>query len=134
MPLYAQHPARHSVGVLEQLEPWPAFQELSVWLRNQGPHTEPVREHTGRPEVETGWLWPHAVGWVSAIGSQEEGCWEFQGRLWGGLQCHVLEGQLIPSSAQVPKNAGRSAVWSGFPERSEGWIGQEAWLEPLRTG
>lgn len=46
----------------------------------------------------------------------------------------MLEGQLIPTSAQVPKNAGRSAAWSGFPERSEGWIGQEAWLEPLGTG
>lgn len=73
-------------GMLGQAEPWPDFQELSVWLSRQDPHTETVREHTGRPKVEAGWLWPRVASMLVQRAVGREGFWEFQGRLWGGLQ------------------------------------------------
>ena len=71
----------------------------------------------GRPEVETGWLWPLVAGMLVQRAVRREGCWELQGRPWGGLQGRVLEGQPFLSGAQISKNAGRSAVWAGFPAR-----------------
>lgn len=117
MPLCARHPASHSVERLEQAEPWPGLPGalLSGWGGKVD--SGPVREHTGRPAVEIGWLWPLVASMLVQGAVRREGCWELQGRRWGGLQGHVLEGQPFPSGAQVSKNAGRSAVWAGFPAR-----------------